>query len=535
MPLEYLEAAATAVLGRGWRAAWTIYESTLTPNQGLEYEYELVPKRGMSLKTPEVWETSYALAAQPKLADVEPSFVFLSSNLDALEERNSPRRASGVRTVHLPQSLEPTWCRDVMNLEAAWRVATGSGVRIGHPDTGWIPHPEIQNTTQGGPVRTDLDYDFVDDDDDARADLDDDDLLPGGPNHGTATASVIASPAGSQNANPREFVVGAAPGAELVPLRVANSVIHFSLRRVRKAIEFAVANGCQVVSMSLGGPFPSRRLRKTLRRAADAGVVVIAAAGNHIPFRAVSFPARYSDVVGVAASNAVSRPWSGSSNGDTVDITAPGESVWRALVEDSNGRTRKISRRSSGTSYATAHVAGVCALWIEKHGFANLNNRYGGRVAEAFRDVLRSTAQPGVEMDEGDFVGIIDAEAVVNAALPTLGSRRTRAARMRSEDDALEPFRALLPRWSDAHLRRALEGLLAVRPAGLAARLARVGREIAFQFATDQRLLRDFDAECSGMTRGRKGKRASSTGRNMESVRRRLRRISTSETLRGAL
>lgn len=535
IPLSYLGAAAKVVLGNHWQASWTIYESTFTPNEGLTYEYELVPNRGVTIKTAEAWEMSYALAAKSKIVEVEPNFIFLMSNLDALEERGSPRRASSSRTVHLPQSSDPTWCRDIIKLESAWQLATGSGVRVAHPDTGWISHPEVDSVAQGGPIRTDIDYDFVDDDDDARADLDDDDLLPGGPNHGTATASVIASPRGSQTNNQKEYVVGTAPDAEVVPLRVANSVIHFSMRRVRKSIEYAIANRCHVVSMSLGGPFPSRKLKKVLRRAADAGIVVIAAAGNHVPFRAVVFPARYSDVVGVAASNAVNRAWSGSSNGSTVDITAPGESVWRALVKDVNGHMRKVSKRGSGTSYATAHVAGVCALWIERHGFADLKNRYHGRVAEAFREVLRSTAQQGVELDPKDFVGIVDAEAVVKAPLPTLPTRARRAARASAEDDALEPYRALLPHWTDAHLRRAIEGLLNVRGPRLDDKLAKFGPEIAFQLATDQRLLRDFEAECRGMYRGRTGKRRSSVWRDMESVRRRLRKISTSVMLKGAL
>lgn len=534
-PIDHMNAAAEAVLGTGWKQSWSVYESTVVPNEGLTYDYELVPNSDVAVGTAEAWQKSYELGAQPKIADVEPSFIYLSSNLDALEERGSPRRASSGRSHDLPQSKDPRWCLHAMNLTAAWQLSTGAGVRVGHPDTGWERHPEIEDSAHNGPVRPDLGYDFVDDDDDPRAERKDDNILPGGPNHGTATASVIASQRGAQSGNQDEFVVGAAPDAEVVPLRVANSVTHFSMRRVRKAIEYSVANGCQVVSMSLGGPFPSRALKKTLRRAADAGVVVIAAAGNHIPFRAVVYPARYSDVVGVAASNAVDRAWAGSSNGDTVDITAPGESVWRALITEKNGRTRKPSKRSSGTSYATAHIAGVCALWISHHGFASLRARYGGRLAEAFREVLRVTARPGVELEEENFVGIVDAEAVLKHPLPTLPTRARRAARARAEDDNLEPFRAVLPHWSDAHLRRALESLLAARGPALARRLAAVGSEVAFQLATDQRLLRDFDAECRGMSKGRKGTRASAIGRDIESVRRRLGKISTSEKLRGAL
>jgi subtilisin family serine protease len=536
VPLDHLKAGMRAVFGADWEDSWTVYESTFTPNEGLTFEYDVVPDKGVELDKQTAWQRAYELGKQPHLVDVEPSFVFLTSNLDALDQLNSKRKSSAGRSHDLPQSRDPNWCSEKMNLPGAWALSTGSGVRIGHPDTGWLSHPEIRSQARGGPVNLDLDYDFLKDDDDAGAEMRDDDWLPGGPNHGTATASVIASPPGPQRAGAEEYVVGPAPGAEVVPLRVSNSVIHLSMRRVRKAIEYAAANGCHVVSMSLGGPLPSWRLKKTVRRAVEQGVVVISAAGNHLPFRAVVYPARYSDVVAVAASNAVDRPWEGSSRGDTVDITAPGESVWRALVEQEGNRLRRVSQRSSGTSYATAHMAGVCALWLSHHGVQTLRDKYGGQLSQVFRQILKATAREGVEMDEDDFVGIVDAEAVLKHPLPDRPRReRKRAARARVEDDSLERFRALLPDWSDAHLKRALQSLLGVSARGLEAKLRTVGPEIAFQLATDQRLLRDFDAQCRGMVRGRRDTRASSTGRSIEDVRRRLRNISISERLRKVL
>jgi|GEM_PF-263905 len=538
-PKAELEAAAKKVLGTGWSKDWTIHESKLIPNKGPELDYELVPHKRVEVPKSRVWELYYDLRRELPTASVEPSFVYLTPDVDALAEQGASRRMSAARSVDLAESVEPEWCAKAIRLEGAWKKATGAGVRIAHPDTGWIRHPEIQSRDQGGPVRPDLGHDFVEDDDDAGADLDDDNLLPGGPNHGTATASVIASPRGSQTSSKTEYVVGVAPGAELVPLRVGNSVVHFSLRRVKKAIEYAIANGCHVVSMSLGGPFPSPALEKTLRLAAERGLVVVAAAGNNIPFHAVVFPARYADCIAVAASNAEDRPWSGSSRGSTVDITAPGESVWRALVEkDGTGRQKSTSERSSGTSYATAHVAGVCALWMEHHGYAALKQKFGGRLAEAFKYILRKTVQKDrPHLPEGDFVGLIDADAVLQYPLRdvSLAVRGRARARTPKSPDTLTPFRAILPHWDDAHLRNALQALLGVQERTLEGTLAWHGPEVAFQLATDQRLLRDFDAECQGMKRGRRSKRASSVGRDMESLRTRFRTISTSSDLRLAL
>ena len=82
--------------------------------------------------------------------------------------------------------------------------------------------------------------------------------------------------------------------------------------------------------------FPGFGTQRAIQRALDAGTIVLAAAGNEVGF--VVFPAAFDEVIAVAASNIRDEPWSGSSHGPAVDITAPGESVWRA-------RTARESQR----------------------------------------------------------------------------------------------------------------------------------------------------------------------------------------------
>src|SRR6185295_19750333 len=106
------------------------------------------------------------------------------------------------------------------------------------------------------------------------------------------------------------------------------------MRNLRDAIDHAVASKCHVISISLGG-LPSDSLHDAIRRAEDAGVIVLAAAGNYV--RLVVWPARYPEVVAVAACNFEGRAWSGSSRGDAVDITGPGEDVYRAYWEEQDG------------------------------------------------------------------------------------------------------------------------------------------------------------------------------------------------------
>jgi hypothetical protein len=351
--VQRLEAALTKVIGNDWQDRFTIIDRTPTERRSSPFEFDVArTKASRPVDKKDAFEWSYALAKQRHIALVEPSFVFLSPDLNALSEPGSPRRMSAAGERHLPQSENPYWCHDAMNLGDAWLLSKGNGINIGHPDTGFASHPEARTSAEGGTVRMDLGWDFKDNDNLAHPEFEEDNLLPGGPNHGTATASVIVSPANDPS-NEKGFVVGAAPEAQLLPLRVANSVVHFSLSRVRQAIRYATERGCQVISMSLGGPFPSTHLKREIRRANENGVILVAAAGNHVPGRAVVFPARYKGVIAVAASNAADQPWEGSSRGDRVDITAPGESVWRALWARKEGQQKleAKSERSSGTSY----------------------------------------------------------------------------------------------------------------------------------------------------------------------------------------
>jgi hypothetical protein len=509
-PYHVLDAALRAVLGTGWEQGWLALAPSEPLGPARAVLYEVVPREHQRVAAAQAWEHAYALREQRGIADVEPEFVLFRSDAEAIEDLPPGRRWALFGEGHLPQTeTHCEWCLDQMRVKPAWERTRGEGIAIGHPDTGYLPHPELGPLDGSGAVDAARGRDFVADDDDARAELDEDGPLPGGPNHGTSTASVIVSARGQVGAaGPGAFVSGVAPGVRLVPLRVSNSVVHFSMRRVRKAIEYAVREQLPIVSLSLGGPFPSRHLEEVIGLATSQGMIVIAAAGNNVPFRPVVWPARYPDVVAVAACNADARPWSGSSRGEPVDITAPGESVWRAFVdvEASSSASRYRVERSSGTSYATAHIAGVCALWLAHHGASALVSRYRERLSDAFRYVLAQTARPSPELPAQDFgPGIVDAQALLAFALPTkdrvaswadgpTGSRgRLAAAAPRgAKEGILADFHALFPTLDPAQIRAALESLLGASGAALERKLREVGDELLFQLAVDPTESRRF-------------------------------------------
>jgi thermitase len=236
--------------------------------------------------------------------------------------------------------------------------------------------------------------------------------------HGAATASVIMS---DHNPSPDTvWVSGAAPRAKLIPFRVSDGVIHFDFTNVALAIHEAVDQKAHVISMSLGGLFPSRFLERAIERAIANGLIVLAAAGNVWPW--VVYPAHYRQVIAVAAVNCRKKPWSLSARGDSVDISAPGESVWRArTLQNSDSYPVYVVEPSSGTSYAVATAAGACALWLAHHGRKQLIDKYGApRLATVFRELLVTKGfekPPGWDSEKYG-VGILRADRLLEAPLP---------------------------------------------------------------------------------------------------------------------
>lgn len=422
----------------------------------------------------------------------------------------APTRTVAAKARPLPCSRDNEWSLEAARAQRAWTLTPphagrrmGEGVLVAHPDTGYTAHPELIGTAQSpSRVRAELGFDFVAERTDPR------DPLRGSNAHGTATGSVIVSDAGGGD----PFVSGIAPAAQLVPLRVSDEVVHFSFTRVVRALHHALdVAGAHVISMSLGGPFPSRALEDAVRRAVGRGTIVLAAAGNVWPW--VVYPARLDDVIAVAATNCRDLPWKHGASGRAVTIGAPGESVWRAYTERRGKRLRFSVAPSSGTSYAVAAVAGAAALWLAFHGQRRLTAAAGGPAGlqDLFAHLLARTARvPTGWHTQHHGAGILDCLRLLEADPAHIASAPRRAQPKRSlTDDPLDRIDEFFAPSERARVRARLASRLGRTPARRRRALAALAAELIFHVATDAPLRRAL-ARPPGSTR--KSGRALRTG-----------------------
>ena len=142
--------------------------------------------------------------------------------------------------------------------------------------------------------------------------------------HGTHVASTIA-----EATNNGVGVAGLAFNCALVPVKVLDADGGGDTFAVAEGIDYVTnfrqngANPIKVINMSLGGDSGDETVRRAIDRAVDAGITVVAAAGNDGEPN-VSFPAAYENVVAVGAIDGRKQRAFYSNFGRDLDVMAPG-------------------------------------------------------------------------------------------------------------------------------------------------------------------------------------------------------------------
>jgi subtilisin family serine protease len=174
--------------------------------------------------------------------------------------------------------------------------------------------------------------------------------------HGTHTAGTIAA---RQNG---VGVIGVAPECRLLIGKVLGDDGSGGPDSVAAGIHWAVGQGADIISMSLGSPQASPEIYAAIQAAAAAGKFIICAAGNDGDTGTddIGYPARWSECVAVGAVDENGQVAFFSSRGPELAVAAPGVNILSTFL---NGGYARLS----GTSMATPFVAGVVALMLAKH------------------------------------------------------------------------------------------------------------------------------------------------------------------------
>jgi hypothetical protein len=337
------------------------------------------------------WDDAHRTVADPRAARLEalPHIQYAEPDLvqrfpyqvpdstpEGLEARALPCQYRGLDADWPPAELRFAWHLDdaFSGLRAArQRVGEPSGrrVRIAHLDTGYDP----EHGTLPQRLRIEDQRNFAGDD--VRDATDPARHFPlDNPGHGTVTLALLAGNRVQWPASEFDDFLGGVPQAEIVPIRIANSVIHFLTSSMARGIENAIEAGCDVVSVSMGG-VPARAWATAVNHAYEAGVAIFAAAGNRFgisPPASIVYPARFRRVTAVCGVMADRQPYYrpglhrlmqgcfGPPAKMTTALAAYTPNLpWAVL-----GCSGLITHDGAGTSSATPQVAAAAALWLQQ-------------------------------------------------------------------------------------------------------------------------------------------------------------------------
>jgi len=281
-----------------------------------------------------------------------------------------------------------------------------TGIRVVQFDTGYTDHSKV-----AAGFDLDQDYNFLSGTDDA---MDPRTVALGKqPGHGTRTGSLLigtkATNKPEEDHNGNEGLLSALD-YKLVPFRIAETVVIINRQQqLASALDRAMSQGFDIITMSMGLP-PTITTAKLAKKAYDKGIIWCCAAGNEV--QAVVAPAVFPGTIAVAASNPLDSDWKGSSRGDTVDITAPGEDVYVPIW---NKDKQEDYAYGNGTSYATPHVAAAAAFWLAAYQDILNDAEYAGwRRVAAFKDALKRSARTEHKLPKKGFgPGMLDIDRLL--------------------------------------------------------------------------------------------------------------------------
>lgn len=271
-------------------------------------------------------------------------------------------------------NAQQQWYFDLIKVFDAWDIGQGNAsvtvaivddaVKSDHPDlapvmytnTGEVPGNGLDDDGNGF-VDDVNGFDVSDVDNDPRPPSSGFWQLLGLFTHGTHCAGI----AGAATHN-GQGIASVGNGISIIPVKATSnsSLIPLAIENGNEGVDYAVAAGARVISMSWGGATQDSTLTNVIQAAVNAGAILVSAAGND----GNTTPNYPSALPGVIAVGSVSRGdivSSFSQRGSMIDVMAPGDSIWSTLA------TSAEYGFQSGTSMACPMVAGLCGLMLSQN------------------------------------------------------------------------------------------------------------------------------------------------------------------------
>jgi len=316
----------------------------------------------------------------------------------------------------------------------AWNITTGSrqitiavvdsGVDLKHPDLEqniWFNKQEKVNNgiddDQNGYIDDIYGWDFVNNDNDPNPDISGK-YTAMGIRHGTVISGIATA-----QGNNAQGIAGVSWSSKIMVLRVLDGEGYGTTDKVAEAIDYAVSNKADVINLSFVGTGKSLTLEKSIQRAYDAGVIVVAAAGNEVASGVdmeteenMQYPVCHDGpngenwVLGVASvdNNDVLASFS-NYGAKCIDLVAPGVRLFSTVYHsDSDIEFKEYYQNGwTGTSVSAPQVTGAVALiksikpslsanqikeiiLESARNIDNINNNYKNKLGSGLLDVYQA-------------------------------------------------------------------------------------------------------------------------------------------------
>lgn len=393
--------------------------------------------------TQNAWDLAYAFFES--LSPEQQSTTLIEPNLSSQSPVQEIQVQAKSRSASLQKTFLSTWPYPVVNnpISYTWHLSDDFSqlaqardavmaepsllekpIRIGHLDTGYLDIDLFKPEH----LLVDLGKNFAENNDDAR-DIDKKFAPFEQKGHGAATLAILAGPKVDNPIGMPGYsgYIGAIPFAEIIPLRIQDSVLLFKIDAIARAIQYAIEQGCEVLTMSMGG-VPSWLWANVVNEAYMRGVTIVTATGNSMRKgwlkmgpKTVVYPARFERVIGAAGITYNHQPYVFAQNDweeqfnktaggkDMQGNCGPDAHMWHVMsaytpnvfwtdsgiYEDSEYPDPHFIMTGGGTSSATPQIAAAAALWIVKHRAELEQKGYRGtwKQVEAVRYALFKSAE----------------------------------------------------------------------------------------------------------------------------------------------